>query len=182
MVDISVEPLNAKSPPRPPAIPVAGFSHFSGEVYMIQRAKLRPAIVVSVEAPSAALPKGSPSWQALPMVYVAPAYGCDQDGSRAGWDKTFTDRIKMCMYPQYMLEKLPLAGPEWSVVRFDQIQPISRRHDSFILTEHCLSQEAVQVVNDWVSWAYTGEVTPNGAIDMWHAEMVRLQQEATKRS
>jgi hypothetical protein len=102
---------------------------------------------------------------------VAPSYGCDQDGSRAGWDKKFTDRIKMCMYPQYMLDKIPLPGSEWSVIRFDQIQPIGRAHQSFITTEHCLSAEGVAVINDWVSWIYTGEVTTDGPIDIFQTFM-----------
>lgn len=180
-VDISVVPLDARSPPPPPSIPVAGFPHYKGEVYMIQRAKLRPAIVVSVEPPSVAPPKGAPPWQVMPTVYVAPTYGCEQDGSRAGWDKRFLDRIRMCMYPQYMLDRIPLPGSEWSVVRFDQVQPIARSHSSLTLTDYCLSSDAVSVVHDWLEWAHTGEVADSGFIDIFQTLMKeRLTTEAGK--
>jgi hypothetical protein len=137
--------------------------------------------VVSVEPPKVQIPKGTPAWQVLQTVYVAPTFGCDQDGSRAGWDKVFLDRIKACMYPQYMLDKIPVPGSEWSVVRFDQIQPISRGHDSFILTEHCLSQEALAVLNDWVSWVHTGEVASNGVIDFFQTAMDEMAAKATAK-
>ena len=179
-VDISVVPLSATAPPPAPAIPVAGFPHYGGEVYMVQRAKLRPAIVVSVEPPLVQFPKGSPPWQSFQTVYVAPAYGCDQSGSRGGWDRGIMGRIKTCMYPQYMLDKLPLAGAEWSVVRFDQIQPISRSHSSFVVTEHCLSEDAVDVIHDWVSWIHTGEVADGGYIDVFQTDMADRAARATK--
>src|SRR5262249_19072362 len=120
-VDIRVAALDAKSPPSPATdktVPVAGLPHYAGEVYMVQRAKLRPATGIAAER----------------AVYVAPAYGCE----KGDWDSAFMERIRMCMYPQYMLDRLPLPGPEWSVVRFDQVQPISKNNQSLIWTEHCL--------------------------------------------
>jgi hypothetical protein len=107
-----------------------------------------------------------PPLGALQTVYVAPVYGADQ----GGLDKTFMERIKACMYPQYMLERLPLPGPEWSLVRFDQVQPISRSNQSLLLTEHCLSQEAIAVVRDWLTWIQTGEVAADGALDIFQTE------------
>lgn len=166
--DIRVERLDVNAPPPPPSIPVAGFPHYRGEIYMVQRAKLRPAIVVSVEPPPISMPKASPSWQSAQTVYVVPTYGCDQDGGRGGWDPTFLRRVRACMYPQYMIDKIPLPGSEWSVVRFDQIQPIGRNHQSMIMTKYCLSDEAVGVIRHWVAWIYTGKITADGPIDLFH--------------
>lgn len=172
--DIRVERLDVAAPPPPPAIPVAGFPHFRGEIYMVQRAKLRPAIVVSVEPPLVSMPKASPSWQSAQTAYVAPAYGCDQDGGRGGWDPSFLKRVRECRYPQYMLDKIPLPGSEWSVIRFDQIQPIGRNHRSMVVTDYCLGGEAIGVVRDWVTWILTGQVVEDGAIDIFQEQMASL--------
>jgi len=86
------------------------------------------------------------------------------------------------MYPQYMLDKIPLPGSEWSVLRFDQIQPISRAHNSFMVTEHSLSDEAVAVVQDWVSWVHTGEVAKDGPIDIFQTEMAERAARAAGKS
>ncbi|WP_437333524.1 hypothetical protein [Sorangium sp. So ce394] len=143
-------------------------------MYMIQRAKLRPAIVVSVEPPVVSAPVGAPEWQVSQTVYVAPAYGCDQDGSRAGWNPEFLKRIKMCMYPQYMLDRLPLPGSELSVVRFDQVQPMARSHKSIIPTDYRLSDEAVSLIHDWMMWVYTGEVQVDSVLDIFQTEMKEM--------
>ncbi len=57
---------------------------------------------------------------------VAPYYGVDLDGMRAGYPPKFVDAVKHTVYPQFFVDMLPLSGSDFSMMRFDQIQPVGR--------------------------------------------------------
>jgi len=75
------------------------------------------------------------------------------------------DRIWQCHYPQLMADILPIPGGEESLLRFDHIQPIGMHHDSIELTPFCLSEDALEVINEWISWLITGELVEDGWVD-----------------
>jgi hypothetical protein len=141
-----------------PSLPVAALPSYEGEVYTVSRAKLRPCIIVSIggpEVPKELRPSSSPKWQSSPTALVVPLYGTERNDQRAGWHPPFLDRIRRCEYPQFMLDTIPGAKSE-SVVRFDHLQPIGRHHDSYVPTEYCLGDDAMIVLDEWVSWLKTG--------------------------
>src|SRR6185295_5725375 len=113
-----VEPLRIGSPPRDPRLPVAALPLETGDIRIVQRAKRRPAIVLSEGGPEVApaLRVGEARWQTSATILVAPFYGVDRDGTRGGWNPGFVDRIRRCEYPQYMWDQLPLAGARQSVL------------------------------------------------------------------
>jgi hypothetical protein len=54
-----------------------------------------------------------------------------------------------------MLDTIPGAKCE-SVVRFDHMQPVGRHHDSYQPSEHRLSDDALLLVDEWLTWLKTG--------------------------
>lgn len=150
--------LRVRDPPKKPSLPVAGLPSFDNEVYTVHRSKVRPCIVVSIggpEVPKELRPNSSPRWQSSPTALVVPMYGTEKTDARAGWHPPFLDRIRRCEYPQFMLDTIPGAKRE-SVVRLDHLQPIGRHHDSYESTEHRLSDDALLIMDEWLTWLKTG--------------------------
>jgi len=157
-----IAPLRIRDPRRRSTLPVAALPPLEGEVYTIHRSKTRPVLVVSTggpEVPKGLRPSTSPRWQTAPAFLVAPFYGTTRTEGRAGWHPPFIDRIRRCEYPQFMLDTLPLPGTTTdSVLRFDHIQPIGRHHESYQPTGFCLSDDALLIVDEWLTWLWSGEI------------------------
>jgi hypothetical protein len=156
-----IEPLRISRPARRTNLPVAALPTYPGEVHIIQRAKVRPALVVGVggsEVPKE-LRIGVARYQTSSTMIVAPYYGADQSGTRGGWRPDFVQRIRRCEYPQYAWDKLPIAGSATeSILRLDHLQPLGRQPGSFELTQYCLSEDALEIVDQWLDWLVSGEL------------------------
>ena len=149
-----ITPLRVSQSKMAAKIPVAALPEFPGEVKVVYRAKKRPAIILSEGGPD--IPKhlirGSPKWQTNPVVLVAPYYGVDRGKGRAGFNEKFVEKIRRCRYPNFMWDILPVTGAEESILRLDHIQPIGKHHDSLDLTDYCLSQDAIDLIDEWLNW------------------------------
>jgi len=157
----TVKPLRIRDDRRRGSqLPVAALPMRAGEVWAAYRAKVRWCLVVSVggtDVDKSLRPSSSPKWQSAPTILVAPYYGAPQSGDRAGWHGPFLERIRACEYPQFLIDSLPLRGKRIeSVLRLDHLQPIGRHHDSFTPTEHRLSEDAMDMVDEWLEWLRTG--------------------------
>jgi hypothetical protein len=153
-----LQSLRVADPRKKSTLPVAALPSYEGEVYSVHRAKVRPCIVVSIggpDVPKELRPSSSPKWQSSPTALVVPLYGTEQSDRRAGWHPPFLDRIRRCEYPQFMLDEVPTSKSA-SVVRFDHLQPIGRHHDSYEPSEYRLSDDALIVVDEWLTWLKTG--------------------------
>lgn len=113
---------------------------------------------------------GSPKWQTLPAMLVAPFYGAVFDGRRAGFNEEFVRRIRRCEYPQYLYDKLPESGrTEESILRLDHIQPFPLFDQAFQWTPYCLSEEAMIILDEWLQWLIEGSyqrIVSLGCIEM----------------
>jgi hypothetical protein len=154
-----MQQLDLSAPVRAPALPIAGLPHYPGERRVVYRGKRRPMLVVSTgghDVPPA-LRQGTGKAQSGPTLLVAPYYGVDQDGSRAGWRPDFVERIRACEYPQYVWDQLPLDGrTSASILRLDHICPIGRHYRAYQLTDYELCPDALAVVDEWITWLVTG--------------------------
>ena len=160
-----VEALDVRHPPREAEdLPVAALPSHPGSVKALYMAKRRPALVLADPGPKVErrLRKGFPSYQTAKTMVVAPYYGADQDGTRAGWHPDLIRRIRWGEYPQFICERLPISGPEESVLRLDQLQPLGCDPKLSDLTEYQLSQEALGIVDDWLTWHLFGGI-PEGS-------------------
>ncbi len=155
-----VEPLRVGQVPRQPGLPVAALPTYPGEVFVVQRAKVRPALVLGAGGPDvdAFLRRGTPRYQSAPTLLVAPYYGADQSGSRSGFRPEFVNRIRRCEYPQYMWDKLPIVGSSESILRLDHVQPVGFHPNSFELLPYQLSDEAMEIIDTQLEWLLTGSL------------------------
>lgn len=175
--DVKVAPLRVDAPLKQVNLPVAAMPLHYGEVWTAYRAKRRPCIVLSEECPAVdqGLTRGMPKQSSAPTMLVAPFYGIDKTGQRAGYNQAFVDRIRHCEYPQFHWEKLPLdGGPDESVLRLDQIQPIGRHHDSYKVCAHRLSDQALDILDGMMQWMIWGGL-PEGHDVLMFRELMRQE-------
>jgi hypothetical protein len=172
-----IEPLRIKQCQPHITLPVAAMPSYPGEAYIVQRAKRRPCLVLGNGG--IPLPKemfqGRPGWQVSPIILVAPYYGATQDGTRAGFPSLFLDRVRRCEYPQFMTDLLPIGSTGESVLYLNHIQPLGKHHDSIDLTKFCLGDDALAVLDEWVTWIITGLLLKNGLIDTARQQFVEFK-------
>ncbi len=150
---------------QPNQLPVAALPQRDGERWIVQRAKIRPCIVVADGGGQVVkAERGGSKWQTAPTLLVAPAYGAEITPTRAGWNEKLVRRIGNAEYPQYMLDELPLKGAGQSVVRLDHIQPIGNHHQTHDATEYKLSAEATKLLDEWVNWYRSGALDSSSAL------------------
>ena len=153
-----IEPLRIGTGPRRTKLPVAALPEFPGEVHVVLRAKVRPAIVVSLGGHDVArgLRTGGVRYQTNRTILVAPYYGADRSGMRGGWKPEFVERIQRCEYPQYMWDRLPVGGVDDSILRLDHLQPVGLSANGIIPTKFRLGDQAMLVFDEWLQWLITG--------------------------
>jgi hypothetical protein len=175
-----LEPLRAKEPPRPPALPVAGLPSLPGEVRTVYRSKRRPVLVLGMGGTTVTheLRTGAAKWQTHPTLIVAPYFGVDP-GPRGGWKPEFVERIRRCEYPQYMWEQLPVGGSsESSILAFGQMQAIGNTADAYELTNFSLSEAALTILDEWLEWFFNGKLDQEGVLFLFRKELAELEKTA----
>lgn len=158
------KPLRIQDVRKASDLPVAGLPNIQGEVYLVQRAKVRPAIVLGDELTPLprSLRQGETKRWTHPTVVVAPSYGTAPAG-RATVNPELMKRFRRCEYPNYLCLWLPGTN-EPSIIRLDQMQPISSHYQNYNLTKYHLSDEALEYLDDWLAWVFSGEL-PEGDLD-----------------
>ena len=171
---IRVTPLRINQPLRQTELPVAAMPLHSGEVWAAYRAKKRPCLVIHSDSPSVnpSFTRGMANRSTAPTVLVAPYYGATQDGNRGGYKPDFVERIRHCEYPQFFWDQLPISGPEESILRLDHLQPIGNHYKAYQLSEHKLSEDALEVVNELFRLLIWGEIPENSLIAMYREEIL----------
>lgn len=174
-VDFEIQPLRATRPPREAYLPVAGLPTYSGEVRILQRAKKRPALVLSSSgaAVEKSLRTGAARYQTNRSVLVAPYYGADRGGNRGGWKPEFIQRIRRAEYPQYSWDQLPIPGASESVLRLDHLQPLGENSQAVELLPYRLSEDAALIIEEWLSWFRTGALDEDGMLTYFRSEIRR---------
>lgn len=173
--DFEIQPLRRNLPPPEAYLPVAGLPTYEGEVRIIQRAKKRPALVLSgpgAEVESR-LRTGAARYQTNRSVLVAPYYGADRSGRRGGFNPEFVQRIRRAEYPQYAWDSLPIGGSSESILRLDHIQPLGENAQAMELTPYRLTADAAEVIEEWLSWFRTGVLPEDGVLTYFRGEMSR---------
>lgn len=171
--DFEIRPLMANQPPEEAFLPVAGLPTYPGEVRIIQRAKKRPAVVLSTGGAEVEgrLKIGAARYQTNRSVLVAPYYGVPRSGRRGGWRPEFVQRIRRAEYPQYSWDRLPLRGASESVLRLDHLQPLGVHAQALDATPYRLTLEASQILEEWLGWFRTGELMEDGVLAYFRTEI-----------
>ena len=173
-----IKPLRVSAPIRVQGLPVAALPPYPGEVLTLHRAKVRPCLILSEGGPDIpkALRTGAARWQSAPALLCAPAYGVDRSGTRGGWRPEFVRRIRRCEYPQYVWDCLPIRGATESILRLDHAQPVGRHYNSFEATKFRLSDDALQLVDEWLQWLLTGSPPKDGVLMDVRSELSKLDE------
>jgi len=174
---ISITPLRIKDHRPKESLPVAALSLHEGELWTAYRAKKRPCLVIGTKQPEVknAYRRNMPKKLTSPTVLVAPYYGADKDGKRAGYNEQLVERIRHAEYPQFMLDSLPIGGTKNSILRFDHIQPIGLHYYAYEHSGFCLSDEAVELIlNDWIQWLFYGGLPKDSFILDFQKEIVSI--------
>lgn len=171
--EVSVKPLRANAPLTQVALPVAAMPLNHGEVWAAYRAKKRPCIVLGAggQPVENELIKGKPKSHTAQTLIVAPYFGADQNGKRAGYSEAFIERVRHCEYPQFFWDQLPTNGAKESILRLDQIQAIGSHHNSYAPTGFKLSTEALIVLDDMYKWLIHGGVEEDSLLAMYRSEI-----------
>lgn len=121
---LKIEPLRMQERRPKDTLPVAAMTLHDGELWAAYRAKKRPCLVLGSTSPivDKKLSRGMPKRSTAPVVQVAPYYGADCGVSRAGYNPELVDRIKHLEYQQFFWDKLPIGGPNESILRLDHMQ------------------------------------------------------------
>ena len=167
---LRVSPLKVNQPLKQTDLPVAAMPLFAGEVWAAYRAKKRPCLVVGCNSPAVnqGLIRGMPKNSTAPTVLVAPYYGVDRTGHRAGYKPEFVERVRHCEYPQFVWDCLPIpSGTVESILRLDHLQPMGTHHDSYKLSEFKLSDDAVEIIDELLQWLIWGGVEKDSLIALY---------------
>lgn len=163
----AIRPLRIHDPRRQPPLPLALWPAFENEVLTVFRAKQRPALIISeggYDVPDS-LRKGSAKWTTQKTVLIAPYYGVEQSATRGGWPVQLVERIIRCEYPQFLWDLLPInKNPTGSILMVNRIQPIGDHHNSLAWTQFCLSDQALEVLDEWLMWFATGQMEEEGTL------------------
>lgn len=151
--------------------------------------KVRPVLVVSHvhQSPNRVL-RGSARAVTKPSFLVAPYYGAEPDGTRAGFPHEFITRIRQAHYSQFFWDHLPSGLPNVnrtecsSILRLDQVFPIYRTREvdvaAWASTGWTLAPKARKVLEEWMQWGFQGGVKAEGAINTFRTI---LREEAGER-
>lgn len=156
---IYITPLRINDSRPKASLPVAALSLHEKELWTAYRAKKRPCLVLGTDTPVVdnELRRGMPKKLTAPTVLVAPYYGVDKDGSRAGYNPQLVQRIRHAEYPQFFWDELPISGPKESILRFDHLQAIGLHYYTYELSGYKLSDEAIElIIDDWLQWLFFG--------------------------
>ena len=170
---IRVAPLRVDQSLKKTELPVAAMPLYSGEVWAAYRAKKRPCLIIGSAFPGVdpALTRGMAKHSTAPTILAAPYYGATRDGRRGGHNPAFIERIRHCDYPQFLWDRLPIHGPEESILRLDHLQPIGTHRNSYELSGHKLSTDALGIVDELLQWLIWGGVSEDGWIAMYREEI-----------
>jgi hypothetical protein len=173
-----IETFRIGDPPKGiTSLPVAALPIRDDETYLVQRGKRRPAIVISTGG--AGVPRelraGDQRWQSARSILVAPYYGAEPGGTRGGWPAPFVERIRRAEYPQYMWDMLPIGSQSASsILRLDHVLTIGADPANWTTEPHVLSQEALVILDEWVSWLTTGRLPAAAGLAFARASLPNL--------
>lgn len=167
-VDYLIKELRIKEKRDKSILPVAGLPLHDKELYVVSKAKKRPALILpnnSLQLPKS-ITLGRPSWQRHPSILVAPYYGVGSNGKRAGFSEEFVQRVKHCEYPQLLYSKLPFkdSKTEESILFFNHMLSIGKHHDTIELTPYSLSDDAIEILEEYLEWYLFGRLDNESSI------------------
>lgn len=171
---VKISPLRTRKARKSSNLPVAAMPLHTGEVLTAYRAKKRPCLVIGCGGipVDRGLVRGSPRSSTATTALVVPYYGVDQAGGRrSGYNPAFVERVRHGSYPQFFWDRLPISGPEESMLRLDHLQPIGTHHNSYEFSGFALDGEAMDVIDEFLRWLIWGGVAKDSLFAQYREEI-----------
>lgn len=159
----------------PPSVPVAGLTLRDGEYAVVQKGKVRPALVIRAQPAAPPAAAGDAKWLHVASLLVAPFFGADRDGMRAGVAPDLLDQVRWLKWPQFLWDQLPVSGSSVSLLRLDRAFTVGRHQDSVSWTEHVLSANAIEFVQQQFVWLNSGVIVEGSVLQMARDEFSPLR-------
>lgn len=168
-------PLRVGQQNKSTVLPVAALPANPGERHAVYRVKKRPLLIINEGYfIQEELRRGRPKWQTSPTMLAAPFYGVKNNTQRAGFNPQFVERVQKCEYPHYIWDILPIDGGEESLLRLDHLQPIGRHHESIEISDYCLTDDALLILDDWLDWFLQGELETSTILADIRSSLIQL--------
>lgn len=144
-------------------LPIKSLSLYSTEELIVQKAKKRPAIVVSAEHTifddvAQVLKRLGRRHLQQENILVVPLYGVETEEHERGFPPIMAAKIRALMYKQFfycLRNNDPLAVD--SVARLDRIQVIVPRHPTYTPTPVALGPESLSILLGQLRFLFGGE-------------------------
>jgi hypothetical protein len=159
------------------SLPVAALPDYGdGMGRLVMRAKVRPAVVYGHPHQGPIAGAQQAKWQTHQTLTVIPAYGDTQNAARAGWPEDLRRAVRHAKWPQYMWDVLPIGGDtNGSVLMLNRAFPIGSHHNYYEALPWVLSDIALSVLDEWMTWLWTGKMREDG--DLYTARSVLLEMD-----
>jgi hypothetical protein len=102
---------------------------------------------------------------------IAPYYGALKNAQRVGYKPEFVERVRHCEYPQFMWDVLPIPNGEESILRLDHLQPIGAHTNSYTLSDFRLTQAAMEIIDELLTWLVWGGVEEASWIGLYREQI-----------
>lgn len=147
----NADPDNDFRASRERTLPIKYLKLKSAEELLVQKAKKRPAIIISSDLDiypeiTTFLKQGGEKHLQEDSLFMIPCYGTETLEDRKGFPQEMVIRIRYLLYRQffYLPQCTPLA--EDSIARLDRVQVVIDRHRAAIEpTDLCLSEDVFQL-------------------------------------
>ncbi len=154
--DVEPQPLRADGRrAQYEVLPIAAMPRLHGaDAFAVNRCKRRPCLILAGAEPTYVedrYRRGQPNWSVAPFALAAPYYTADQE-LRAGYRPDLVERIRHGHYRQFFYERLPMDDKRESILRFDQMFPVSHNSVSFNATGYRLAPDALALLDEWFDW------------------------------
>jgi hypothetical protein len=158
----NVDPDNDFRAHRERTLPLKYLRLESTEELLVQKAKKRPAIIISSDLDiypeiTKILKQDGKRHLQEDSLFLLPCYGTETIEDRRGFPQEMVTRICCLLYRQFFY--LPQCSPlkEDSIVRLDRIQVVIDRHRAAIEpTDLCLSEELMSILSSLFMFCITG--------------------------
>ena len=108
--------------------------------------------------------KGQRPGSLKPSVLIAPYFGADADGSRAGWPEVLVDAIERCSSRSTSGTRCRSGARRNRYCALTSFNRWRTSSTAFTYTGFELCQDAVALLDEWVRWYRTGTMDPEGPL------------------
>ncbi|MEZ4381183.1 MAG: hypothetical protein R3A79_07530 [Nannocystaceae bacterium] len=149
--------------------PVAALPPFPGERLQLRRGRVAPAVALSHLHAYPPQPSEARAWVTAPLVQVVPCF----EASR--WPAPLVASVRQAQHPQYVWDRLPTQADAPVIFRLDQAGPLHRADTaSYRLTGYRLSAAALELLDAWMAWFWTGTIAEDSDLLAAHTTLREL--------